>query len=192
MLITRSRTDRTQVKGNIPLLAMIAAVISLGAFAFVIPAVSAQSTSTISTISTNVANVSIVSGAQNPNNGQFYDPANVTVVMGMNNTVVWTNNDSTNHTVVALDGSFSATLQPGQTFTHTFTVPGVYNYHCTIHPFMEGSVVVLAGSTASTSTATTSTSSNSVPEFPFGPIAVVVTTSLVLAAYLVARQTKRS
>jgi len=170
---------------------MVVAVISLGALAFTVQAVGAQSTSTISTTNTNVANVSIVSGAQNPDNGQFFSPANITVVLGVNNTVVWTNNDSTEHTVVALDNSFSATLQPGQTFTHTFTAPGVYNYHCTIHTFMKGAVVVLAGSTVSSSTTTSSTASTAVPEFPFGAIAVVVTTSLVLAAYLVVRQTKR-
>jgi len=177
------------------MLAIVMAVVSLGAFAFVIPAVSAQSTSTISTINTNVAHVSIVSGAQNPNNGQFYSPANITVVLGVNNTVVWTNNDSTNHTVVALDNSFSATLKPGQTFTHTFTAPGVYNYHCTIHTFMMGQVVVLSGSTTgSTSSATSTTSSTAqtaVPELPFGALAVVITTVLLLASYIVIRQTKR-
>ena len=187
----RSRTLRSQIKASIPLLAMVMAVVSLGALVFIIPAVSAQSTSTVSTLNTNVANVSIVSGAQNPSNGRFFSPANITVVLGVNNTVVWTNHDSTNHTVVALDNSFSATLKPGQTFTHTFTAQGVYNYHCTIHTFMKGAVVVLAGPTVSSSTTTSSTGSNSVPEFPFGAIAGVVMTSLVLAAYLVVRQTKR-
>jgi plastocyanin len=61
-------------------------------------------------------------------------------------TVTWTNQDEDQHTVTADDASFaSSPLATGQTFTHTFTTPGTYHYHCAIHPFMHGTVVVTNG-----------------------------------------------
>jgi plastocyanin len=178
-----------RAEGNAYFLATIVALLSVGMFAFlIVPAVSAQGTATVSTINTNVANVNIASGASNPNNGLFYSPANITVVIGVNNTVVWTNHDSTNHTVVAVDNSYSDTLVPGGTFTHTFTSPGTYRYHCTIHTFMVGSVTVLGGPS---STSNTTSSSGGIPEFPIGAATVAVVTALILVSYVVVRQTKR-
>lgn len=58
-------------------------------------------------------------------------------------TVEWTNNDPLAHSVTATDGSFdSGLIQPGQTWRHTFTTAGTYEFHCTPHPFMKGTVVV--------------------------------------------------
>ena len=174
-------------KNNIRLALFVTLVMAGGVATLLMPSVSAQGST--STINTGVANVSIVSGAKNQNNGLFYSPANITVVLGVNNTVVWTNHDSTNHTVVALDNSYAATLMPGQTFTHTYTTPGVYKYHCTIHLWMTGSVTVLAA--PSSSSTSTSSSTAAVPEFPFGAVALVVITALVITSYLFVRQTKR-
>jgi plastocyanin len=70
-----------------------------------------------------------------------FGPGTVTVSPGV--TVTWTNDDSVTHTVTAADGSFdSSSLAPGQGFSYTFTTPGTYAYHCSIHPFMTGEVVV--------------------------------------------------
>jgi len=190
-LATNAPTKKRQNGIGKATLAFVLIEISLGAFILAIPAVSAQGTATVSTLNTGVANVSIVSGAHDQSNGLFYSPANITVILGVNNTVVWTNRDSVNHTVVALDNSYVATLAPGQTFTHTYTAAGVYQYHCTIHPWMTGTVMVLgAPSTSSTSTAASS-STGAVPEFPFAEVAVVVITTLILASYLFVRQTRR-
>jgi plastocyanin len=58
-------------------------------------------------------------------------------------TVHWTNQDSEAHTVTSDNGAFgSSALQPGAGYSFTFTKPGTYSYHCTIHPFMTGEVVV--------------------------------------------------
>ena len=35
-------------------------------------------------------------------------------------------------------------LQDSGTYAHTFTQPGSYTYHCTVHPNMTGTVVVTA------------------------------------------------
>jgi len=185
-LEAKNQTGTMHVKVSVPLLAIVVTIVSIGAFTLVIPAVSAQSTSTTST---GVANVSIVSGAKNEDNGLFFSPANITVVLGVNNTVVWTNHDSTNHTVVALDNSYSATLTPGQTYTHTYTTPGVYKYHCTIHLWMTGSVTVLAA--PSSSSTSTSSSTGAVPEFPFVAFGVVFLTAIILVSYAAARKTSR-
>ena len=167
---------------------VMALTLAGGAATLLTPAVSAQGSTTVSATSTNVASVSIVSGAKNENNGLFFSPANITVILGVNNTVVWTNHDSTTHTVVALDNSYSATLAPGQTFTHTYTTPGVYKYHCTIHPWMTGSVTVLA---AQSTSSTSSSSTGAIPEFPFVAIGVVILTAIILVSYVATRDSSR-
>ena len=56
---------------------------------------------------------------------------------------MWVNEGNTPHTVTADDGSFdSGTLQPGESYSHTFQSAGMVPYHCSIHPFMTGSVTV--------------------------------------------------
>jgi plastocyanin len=87
------------------------------------------------------ATVTIPSGtaAQSLN----YSPANFVVVVGVNNTVTFVNHDSTTHTVTANDGSFnSGDIPAGQSWTHTFSTPGTYNFHCNYHSFMVGTVTV--------------------------------------------------
>ncbi|MHB8451295.1 MAG: cupredoxin domain-containing protein [Mycobacteriales bacterium] len=70
-----------------------------------------------------------------------YSPAKLTVHVGQ--TVTWTNQDATAHTVMANGGAFhSADLGQGQSYSFTFTRAGNYPYYCTIHPFMTASVTV--------------------------------------------------
>ena len=71
-----------------------------------------------------------------------FQPAEVSV--GVGDTVTWTNNDSVDHDVTA--DSFSSGdpggMAPGDTFDHTFDEAGTFDYVCTVHPGMEGSVTV--------------------------------------------------
>jgi plastocyanin len=55
-----------------------------------------------------------------------------------------TNDDSAPHTVTADDGhSFdTGTLGQGSSKTISVTKPGTYPYHCSIHPFMHGKLIV--------------------------------------------------
>lgn len=71
-----------------------------------------------------------------------FHPASLTI--RHETTVVWINQDSVAHTVTANNGSFdSGPIAPGQTFRHTFLTEGVtVRYHCAIHPFMMGRVIV--------------------------------------------------
>ncbi|MCP8315647.1 MAG: hypothetical protein H3Z51_02130, partial [archaeon] len=36
----------------------------------------------------------------------------------------------------------SGPLYQGQSFSYTFTEPGVYVYHCDPHPYMVGTIIV--------------------------------------------------
>jgi len=84
-----------------------------------------------------------------------FAPPSITVATG--NTVTWTNDDNLPHTVTALDGLFdSGILDPGGAFSWTFTDPGSIDYHCQLHPNMQGTVVVAGAPVAAgTSNATT-------------------------------------
>ena len=68
-------------------------------------------------------------------------PASLSAGEGAGITV--TNDDSTTHTATADDGGFdTGNLDPGSSKTITVAKPGSYAYHCTIHPFMKGTIVV--------------------------------------------------
>ncbi|WP_433379177.1 cupredoxin domain-containing protein [Actinoplanes sp. CA-142083] len=70
-----------------------------------------------------------------------FTPATLTVSPGTS--VTWKFDDSTEHTVTADDNSFnSQPMGAGQTYEHTFATAGTLSYHCSIHPFMKGSIEV--------------------------------------------------
>lgn len=126
-----------------------------GFYVATVPVLAASAGSTVSTSSTSgvspyAAEVQIPSGASDNQtslgNLGFY-PNAIMVVIGVNNTVVWTNNDVVMHTVTSLSipasaQAFNHVLDPGNTYSVTFTVPGTYRYHCNIHPWMFGTVIV--------------------------------------------------
>jgi plastocyanin len=76
-----------------------------------------------------------------------FTPRSTTVHVG--DAVTWTNNGQAPHTATANDGSFeTGTLQKGASASHTFTTPGTFAYICKIHPFMKGTVTVLAAASS--------------------------------------------
>lgn len=92
-----------------------------------------------------------------------FAPANIVLIIGVNNTLVMKNADTADHTL---------TSNPGDTFSFdtgdisglsssspiVFTTPGVYPYHCQFHPaYMHGTITVLASGSSSSSSATAST-----------------------------------
>ncbi|HJU58219.1 MAG TPA: plastocyanin/azurin family copper-binding protein [Nitrososphaeraceae archaeon] len=89
-----------------------------------------------------VEEVFIVPGASDPNNDKAFFPPEISV-SSEGNIVSWTNDDSIEHTVTSDDGAFdSGPISPGDTFDNTFDSPGEFGYHCSIHPFMTGVVIV--------------------------------------------------
>lgn len=91
-----------------------------------------------------------------------FTPAEITVALG--DTVVWKNTSSTTHNVVddAAQASNAADvqlprgakafssgyLQPGQSYQHTFTTPGIYRYVCTLHEYGGMKAVVIVKATS--------------------------------------------
>lgn len=72
----------------------------------------------------------------------FFEPAQTTVPVGTTVTWTWSAGDVA-HNVTFDNGGPASPTQSSGTFTFTFTVPGSYNYHCTIHGLsMAGTVVV--------------------------------------------------
>lgn len=74
----------------------------------------------------------------------MFTPSQISVQKG--DTVTWTNDDTTTHTVTDdlsnVDGPSSGDIQPGSTYSFTFNKTGSFQYHCTHHPSMRGTIVV--------------------------------------------------
>jgi plastocyanin len=70
-----------------------------------------------------------------------FGPEKLTVTAGSK--VTWTFDDSAQHTVrFAQPKVTSKALADGQTFSYTFNTPGTYDYICSIHQYMHGTIVV--------------------------------------------------
>lgn len=88
----------------------------------------------------------------------WYEPSVITVQTG--DTITWYNDDREGHTVTSGKGSGrfgwmggekfgepsgvfdSGRFLPGESWSLKFEKEGIYNYFCTIHPWMEGAVIV--------------------------------------------------
>ena len=70
-----------------------------------------------------------------------FQPAKLVVSPGTR--IVWTNKDSDPHTVTSDKGVWSSeALDTGSQFARVFGKAGTFPYHCSIHPFMHGTIVV--------------------------------------------------
>lgn len=72
-----------------------------------------------------------------------FSPAELTVAAGTR--VTWTNRDDIPHTVVDRDNPRtmkSPPLDTDDSFTFAFERPGTFHYFCSLHPHMQGAVVV--------------------------------------------------
>jgi 3',5'-cyclic AMP phosphodiesterase CpdA len=70
-----------------------------------------------------------------------FTPSRLTVKKGT--TVAWTNNDDVPHLVVDTKGRFrSEVLDTGKKFSARLQTAGTYEYFCSLHPKMTGSIVV--------------------------------------------------
>jgi plastocyanin len=91
--------------------------------------------------------IAIYSGASSSGNPPGYSPDRLTLVIGVNNTVTWTNYDSAHHTVTTSSSPSGASfnsgdLAQGATYSCTFTQPGTYQYYCKYHSWMTGTISV--------------------------------------------------
>jgi plastocyanin len=72
----------------------------------------------------------------------MFNPPTITVKSG--ETITWINRDDEPHTVVSVGKKFqkSSALDTDQEFTITAGAPGTYEYFCSVHPKMTGTIVV--------------------------------------------------
>ena len=76
-----------------------------------------------------------------------FAPARLTVKAGT--TVTWRNEDDIPHTVTSATRLFkSKVLDTDDSFSFTFAEPGTYEYFCSLHPRMTGTIVVEPGNAA--------------------------------------------
>lgn len=157
--------------GTIVAVLIIGAVASVGYFQFeVAPGYVTTATTAAPSVtcpSAQCVNVTIPGGAGIPPSGYTsgttttfgYTPDTVTVVIGVNNTIYWTNQDGAIHTATSDAGAPAAfdtgNIAAGGSAQVTLTVPGTYHYHCTYHAWMQGTIVVVAGSSSSSSSSST-------------------------------------
>jgi plastocyanin len=72
-----------------------------------------------------------------------FNPQKLTVKAGT--AVTWTNKDDIPHAIAAVGKEFkSKVLDTDNSFSFTFITPGSYEYFCSLHPHMTGTIVVEA------------------------------------------------
>lgn len=93
-------------------------------------------------VDSTLANLASTGDAQAVSIDNFnFNPTSLAVPIGT--AVRWTNKDDIPHNVMDVNGRFkSKTLDTDDSFEFRFTQPGTYDYICTIHPHMQGKVVV--------------------------------------------------
>jgi len=150
--MARVETTTVSEKGSsskpaIPAMIVAAILLALSMTPLTVAAVhfnSVQAPTTSSTIVVIVAPNN--SGAVEIN----FEPANVLLVIGVNNTIILKNADTADHTITSNSGDtfhFDTGDISGQTSSDpiTFTTPGTYGYHCQFHPsYMHGTITVVA------------------------------------------------
>ena len=143
-------------KVGVAIVVVVLAVVG-GVAVLYLPALSGGTTNTsntganTSTTQSPAATVIIPKGV-GANQTLNFQPSKITVVIGVNNTIEWIQQDSTPHNVVSSSipsgaQSFRSdtVMSQGSKFKVTLTVPGTYRYMCSIHPtYMLGEIVVLS------------------------------------------------
>lgn len=94
-----------------------------------------------------VIDVIVPLGSHDPDLKKSYESRTVTIIIGVNNTIRWIQQDEVPSTVVSdqlYDGTgfTSPHLLLGDMWSHTFTKPGTYGYHSSPHPWKTGTIIV--------------------------------------------------
>jgi plastocyanin len=72
--------------------------------------------------------------------GMAFNPSTITVTAGT--TITWTNKDGVAHTVTSGGNFDSGSISSNGTWSHLFNTAGTFQYVCTIHASMNGTVKV--------------------------------------------------
>jgi plastocyanin len=118
------------------------AAFAVAAVAFAVSACSATATATKNPQ---------IAAAPTPTNAEEvviynYKFVPVTLTVPVGTTVTWVNHDIAPHTAThhtfGDEGFDSGNLRDTQIFRHRFRKPGTYDYTCTLHPGMRGTIIV--------------------------------------------------
>ena len=126
-------------------LSKVVTLVALGAIVggLLVGSVAANTESSLLTSAGGHADITIMLGSSDQTNPNFYSPTNFTATVGQ--AVTWINRDTASHTVTSTTGLFaSGNILPGGSFSFTFAKAGTFQYVCTIHPWMKGTIVVSA------------------------------------------------
>lgn len=101
--------------------------------------------------------ITILKGSSNQDQTENFLPKKQIVSLGVNNMVVWQNNDDAVHYVTPLksfkdhySGDFGSDAIPsGKTYTFLFTQEGKIPYNCKVHPWMTGEIDIEHGALTS-------------------------------------------
>lgn len=116
---------------------------------------SSTSSSSTFVLPSGASEVVIPLGIQSPDaqaRNITFDPYNLTVQVGVNNTIYFVNEDlnySLGHVIESTSWPtngqvFAFPILPGQVYNITLTTPGTYTYNCEWHPvWMTGTITVL-------------------------------------------------
>ena len=146
------------------LLVCLLVIVALSAFLFQNPIVAQAANIEV--------NVSIYKGAgAGPEGAPGYAPEKIFVIIGVNNTIVWNNNDDFLHTATGFGETVDSPppfdtdiIQVGQQSQPiTIDKPGTYPYFCRFHQWMTGTVEILPEGSTITPPATTPTLSPTQP-----------------------------
>ena len=70
-----------------------------------------------------------------------FTPQEITITRGT--TLTWVNDDDIPHTIAANNKAFrSKAMDTEQKYSFMFSEPGIYEYFCSLHPHMQGKVIV--------------------------------------------------
>ena len=101
----------------------------------------ASNVSNSASANNTTTSISIPQGASAQQVNQYYMPVNASIPKDA--TVTWTNKDVAPHTATASDGSFDTGIfNAGSSASAMVKGQGDIQYHCTIHPWMHGSLQV--------------------------------------------------
>lgn len=59
-------------------------------------------------------------------------------------TILWENHDLFRHTATAGDDSFDVDIAPGKSARTVLARAGIISFHCTYHPGMKGTLVIIS------------------------------------------------
>jgi plastocyanin len=95
--------------------------------------------------------IKIIPGSALEEQQDNFVPKLVNIQLGIDNHLIWTNDDDVAHTVTpdhrsedSYSGEFGSTgvVLPGESYEFVFTESQTIPYHCQPHPWMTGTVVV--------------------------------------------------